>query len=97
MAVTGDGVGESGVAVAASAISARRTVAAEVSEQGFVVAVRFLRDDVRRWDAYTLGRRAVDVADVAHDRYLANRPNHDGGQSYPSIESVADAERGLDF
>lgn len=97
MGVTGDDVEASDVRVAASAISARRTVAAEVSESGFVTAVRFLKDDVRRWDAYTLGRRVVDVADVAHDRYLANQPNPDGGQRFPSQEAVADAERGLDF
>lgn len=83
--------------VAASAISARRTVAAEVSERGFVVAVRLFKEDVRRWDAYTFGRRVVQVADIAHDRYLANLPNPDGGQRYPSPRAVSEAERALDF
>jgi hypothetical protein len=88
--------GAVGARVAASALSVKQTVGAEVSEYGYVVAVRFLKKDVCRWDAYTLGRRAVAVADVAHDRYLANRPHTDGGQ-YPSRDAVAAAERGLNF
>lgn len=84
------------VRVVASAVSAKRTVGAEVSEDGFVVAVRFFKDVVRQWDAYTLGRRAVSVADVAHDRYLSNLPQSYGGQ-YPSREAVAATERQLNF
>lgn len=84
------------VRVAASAVSAKRTMGAEVSEDGFVVALRFLKDVVRQWDAYTLGQRAVLVADVAHDRYLSNLPQTYGGQ-YPSAEAVAATERALNF
>lgn len=84
------------VRVVAEAVSVKRTVGAEVDECGFVVAVRFFKDSVRTWDSYTLGQRAVAVADVAHDRYLANQPNPDGGQ-YPSRDVVAAAERKLNF
>lgn len=84
------------VKVVASAVSAKRTVGAEVDENGFVVAVRFMKDVVRQWDVYTLGRRAVSVADVAHDKYLSNLPQSYGGQ-YPSPEDVAAAERTLSF
>jgi hypothetical protein len=82
--------------VVASAVSVKRTVGAEVSEEGYVVAVRFFKDAVRRWDAYTLGRRVVSVADVAHDRYLSNLPESYGGQ-YPSRDAVAATERKLNF
>lgn len=84
------------VRVVASAMSAKRTVRAEVSDLGYVVAVRFLKDVVRKWDAYTLGRRVVSVADVAHDRYLSNLPQSYGGQ-YPSPDDVAATERALNF
>lgn len=83
------------VQVVASAMSVKRTVRAEVSEHGYVVAVR-LTPAVRQWDAYTLGRRVVSVADVAHDRYLSNLPAaYDG--LYPSPADVAAAERSLNF
>lgn len=84
------------VRVMASAVSVKRTVSAEVSEDGFVIAVRFLKDVVRQWDVYTLGRRTVSVADVAHDRYLSNLPQSYGGQ-YPSPDAVAATERTLNF
>jgi hypothetical protein len=84
------------VRVVASAVSVKRTVAAEVGENGFVVGVRFLKDVVRKWDSYTLGQRAVAVADVAHDRYLANQPSPDGTQ-YPTRDAVGAAERKLNF
>lgn len=84
------------VRIVASAMSVKRTVRAEVSELGYVVAVRFLKDAVRQWDAYTLGRRVVSVADVAHDRYLSNLPQSYGGQ-YPSPDDVAAVERTLNF
>ena len=84
------------VRVVASAVSVKRTVGAEVSEEGFVVAVRLFKDVVRQWDAYTLGQRAVSVADVAHDRYLSNLPQTYGGQ-YPSQDAVAASERTLNF
>lgn len=82
--------------IVAAAVSAKRTVGAEVNAEGFVVAVRFLKDVVRQWDSYTLGRRAVQVADVAHDRYLANLGDSNGA-SRPTKESVAAAERNLNF
>lgn len=84
------------VRVMASAVSVKRTVSAEVSEEGFVVAVRFLKDVVRQWDAYTLGRRTVSVAEVAHDRYLSNLPQCYNGQ-YLSPDAVAATERTLNF
>ncbi|WP_249044909.1 hypothetical protein [Mycobacterium riyadhense] len=84
------------VRVVASAMSVKRSMGAEVSEHGYVVAVRFLKDAVRHWDAYTLGRRCVSVADVAHDRYLSNLPQSYRGQ-YPSPDDVAAAERALNF
>ncbi|OBI24292.1 hypothetical protein [Mycolicibacter sinensis] len=84
------------VPVVASAVSAKRTLGAEVNAEGFVVAVRFFKDTVRQWDSYTLGRRAVEVADVAHDRYLANLGDS-GGAARPTKESVAAAERNLNF
>ena len=43
-----------------------------------------------------LGKRAVSVADVAHDRYLSNLPHSYGGQ-YPSRDAVAATERKLNF
>jgi hypothetical protein len=76
-------------------MSARRSVLAEVSNDGFVVGVRFLSDAVRQWDSWTLGERAVAVASVAHDRYLANQASAE--RSYPTPESVAAAERKLNF
>ncbi|MDP7707392.1 hypothetical protein [Mycobacterium sp. TY815] len=84
------------VPIVASAVSVKRTVGAQVDANGMVVAVRFLSTEVRAWDAYTLGQRVVAVADVAHDRYLSNQPDPDGGQ-YPTREAVAAAERRLKF
>ena len=81
--------------VAATAISAKRSVAVEVSEYGFVCAVRLLSAVVRRWDGWDFGERVVAVAGVAHDRYLANLPNSDG--RFPSRDEVAAAERKLNF
>lgn len=83
------------VRVVASAVSAKRTVAVEVGDNGCVVGVRLLSDAVRRWDSYTLGDRVVAVADVAHDRYLSNQPNVDG--HYPDSKDVAAAELKLNF
>lgn len=83
------------VRVVASAVSAKRTVAVEVGDNGCVVGVRLLSNAVRRWDSYTLGDRVVAVADVAHDRYLSNQPNVDG--HYPDAKDVAAAELKLNF
>jgi hypothetical protein len=83
------------VVAAATAVSRRRTVMVEVSTDGYVVGVRLLRDEVRRWDAQTLEERVKLVAAVAHDRYLAGLEATDG--SYPTAESVAAAEQELDF
>ncbi|WP_088295479.1 hypothetical protein [Mycobacterium avium] len=83
------------VRVVASAVSAKRTVAVEVGDNGCVVGVRLLSDAVRRWDAYTLGDRVVAVADVAHDRYLSNQRSIDG--HYPDPKDVAAAELKLNF
>lgn len=83
------------VHVVASAVSAKRSVAVEVGDNGCVVGVRLLSDAVRRWDAYTLGDRVVAVADVAHDRYLSNQHNVDG--HYPDPKDVAAAELKLNF
>lgn len=81
--------------VVATAVSAKRSLMAEVDENGFVVGVRVLSDAVRQWDSWTLGENAVAVAAVARDRYLANQPSRDG--TYPSHESVAASERKLNF
>ena len=59
------------IAVAATAVSGRRTVMVEVSADGYVVGVRLLSDVVRRWDSQMLEDRVKLVAAVAHDRYLA--------------------------
>lgn len=83
------------VRVVASAVSVKRTIAAEVGDNGCVVGVRFLSDVYRRWDSYTLGERVLAVADVAHDRYLSNQPNRDG--HYPDRAEVSAAERKLNF
>ncbi len=90
-----DEAGVQDVRVVASAVSAKRTVAVEVGDNGCVVGVRLLSDAVRRWDSYTLGERVVAVADVAHDRYLSNQPNVDG--HYPDPKDVAAAELKLNF
>lgn len=83
------------VKIAATAVSVRRSVLVEVSDQGFVVGVRLLSDVVRQWDSWTLGERTVAVAVVAHNRYLANQPNTE--TSYPTLDAVAAAERKLNF
>ncbi|NTY62059.1 hypothetical protein [Mycolicibacterium sphagni] len=83
------------VRVVASAVSVKRTIAAEVGDNGCVVGVRFLSEAFRRWDSYTLGERVLKVADVAHDRYLSNQPNRDG--HYPDRAEVSAAERKLNF
>jgi hypothetical protein len=81
--------------VAATAMSAKRSVAVEVSEDGFVVGVRLLSPAVRRWDSWDLGERVVAVAAVAHDRYLANLPDREG--IYPKLRGVGADERKLIF
>jgi hypothetical protein len=89
------GLNTTQIAVAATAVSRRRTVMVEVSTDGYVVGVRFLRDEVRGWDSQTLEERVKLVAAVAHDRYLVGLEAPEGG--YPTVESVAVAERELDF
>jgi hypothetical protein len=81
--------------VVAAAMSAKRSVAVEVSDGGFVCGVRFLSPAVRRWDTWDFGERVVAVAEVAHDRYLVGLPNQDG--RFPSHAEVAAAERKLNF
>jgi hypothetical protein len=83
--------------VVASAASVKRTVGVEVNASGWVSAVRFFKDAVCRWDSYTLGQRVVAVADVAHDRYLANQLDNPIGGQYPTQDAVAAAERSLNF
>lgn len=55
------------VRVVASAVSAKRTVAVEVGDNGCVVGVRLLSDAVRRWDLQrtVMNVRCVVVRDVA--------------------------------
>lgn len=89
------GVGMTELAVAATAVSRRRTVMVEVSSDGYVIGVRLLSEAVRRWDSQTLEDRIKSVASVAHDRYLAGLDASAGG--YPTPESVAAAELELDF
>lgn len=86
------GVGMTELAVAATAVSRRRTVMVEVSSDGYVIGVRLLSEAVRQWDSQTLEDRIKSVASVAHDRYLAGLD-----ASYPTPESVAAAEFELDF
>ena len=84
-----------GPALAATAVSLRRTVMAAVNTLGFVVGVRLLDDAVRMWDSATLEQRVTAVSSVAHDRYLAGLGAVDG--RYPSMDAVARAEADLDF
>jgi hypothetical protein len=84
-----------GAKLAATAVSRRRTVLAAVNIHGYAVGLRLLDDSAREWDADTLGRRATEVAEVAHQRYLAGL--HIPGTDYPSMQAVADAEAELDF
>ncbi|MEX3743399.1 MULTISPECIES: hypothetical protein [Mycolicibacterium] len=81
--------------VVATAVSAKRTLMAEVDQNGFVVGIRVLSDAVRQWDSWTLGENAVAVAAVARDRYLANQPHNEA--TYPTHQSVAADERRLKF
>jgi hypothetical protein len=83
------------VKVVASAVSVKRSLAVQVSEDGFVSGVRLLSAVVRRWDTWDFGERTVAVAAVAHDRYLSNLPNREG--RFPSRDEVAAAERRLNF
>ncbi|MCF6389977.1 hypothetical protein [Mycobacterium sp. SMC-4] len=79
--------------VAATAISAKRTVFVQVNALGFVCGV-VLKPEARNWDAVTLNNRVRKVAAVAHDRYLANL-GIEG--TYPTLDAVAAAERALAF
>lgn len=83
------------VEIVATAVSAKRAVAVEVSGDGFVCGVRLLAETVRRWDTRDFEDRLVAVAGVAHDRYLAGLPNRDG--RFPTLDEVASAERKLQF
>lgn len=83
------------VKIAATAMSVKRSLLVEVSDDGFVVSLRLLSDAVRQWNSWTLCDRATAVAEVAHDRYLGNQPNPEG--CYPTLDVVADAERRLNF
>jgi hypothetical protein len=89
------GVDMAQIAVAATAVSRQRTVMVEVSSDGYVIGVRLLSEEVRQWDSQTFEDRVKSVAGVAHDRYLSGLGTTDG--SYPTAESVAAAELGLDF
>jgi len=86
---------ENRVRTAATAVSVKRSVMAEVSDTGFVSGIRLLSDAPRRWDTWDFGERVVAVAGVAHDRYVANLPNREGRE--PTPRSVAAAERKLNF
>lgn len=90
-----DGTEVAATRVVATAVSVKRTLMAEVDQNGFVCGVRLLSDAVRQWDTWTLGENAVAVAAVARDRYLANQPHN--GASYPTQQSVAADERKLKF
>lgn len=81
--------------VAATAVSRKRTLLAEVNANGYVCGVRLLAPATRTWDSDTLETRVKAVASVAHDRYLAGLP--DATAAYPTLEAVAHAELGLDF
>jgi hypothetical protein len=81
--------------VAATAVSRKRTVLAEVNNNGYVCGVRLLAAAPRGWDADTPESRIKAVAAVAHDRYLAGLPATHA--VYPTLDDVADAESGLDF
>lgn len=89
------GVDMTQIAVAATAVSRLRSVMVEVSTDGYVIGVRLLSEAARQWDSQTLEDRVKLVASVAHDRYLSGLDASDG--SYPTTESVAAAELGLDF
>jgi hypothetical protein len=89
------GVDMTQIAVAATAVSRLRTVMVEVSSDGYVIGVRLLSEEAREWDSQTFEDRVKLVASVAHDRYLAGLGATD--DSYPTVESVAAAERELDF
>lgn len=83
--------------VAATAISGKRTVVAEVNGLGVVSEVRF-GPEVRNWDAVTLNNRARAVAAVAHDRWRANAGFlNDGIDPAPPLEAIAADERALNF
>jgi hypothetical protein len=82
-------------AVAATAISRKRTVLAQVNADGYVCGVQLLAPVVRKWDAETLEARIKAVAAVAHDRYLAGLPAE--SSACPTLEDVADSELSLDF
>ena len=82
--------------VVATAVSANRSIIAEVDADGCVCGVRLLTDAVKRWDTRDLEDRIVEVAAVAHDRYLAGLPERDGGR-LPTLSEVASAERKLQF
>ncbi|MBU8819282.1 hypothetical protein KL864_25645 [Mycolicibacterium goodii] len=95
MTVADSGEAELHARIVATATSVKRSLMAEVDEHGYVVGVRVLSDAVRHWDSWTLGERAVAVAAVARDRYLANQPNSEGLN--PTHDAVAAAERKLKF
>lgn len=96
MAVAGAGEADAAeVQIAATAVSQQRSLLVQVSADGYVVGVRLLSEAPRQWDSQTLNKRAVAVAAVAHDRYLANRPSVEG--RYPSPDAVAADERRLQF
>ncbi|MBS9536139.1 hypothetical protein KIH27_21375 [Mycobacterium sp. M1] len=84
--------------VAASAVSARRSVLVNVARQGYVSGVRLLNPAVGSWDSATLNEYLCRVAGVAHDRYVAMRraeTDRAGGEA--ELMSVAEQERRLDF
>lgn len=84
--------------VAASAVSAKRTLLVEVNGFGYVSGVRLLSPAVRSWDSATLNDRACQVAGVAHDRYTANMQNQKGSNArQDALQVVADHERRLNF
>jgi hypothetical protein len=96
VAMSGDDAADQPPAViAATAVSRKQTVLAEVNRDGYVCGVRLLAASTRTWDADTLETRIKAVAAVAHDRYLAGLPATHA--VYPTLDDVADAESGLDF
>jgi hypothetical protein len=99
-----DESGEAGFAarvaaqVAASAVSAKRTLLVEVNGFGYVSGVHLLSPVVRTWDSGSLNDRACQVAGVAHDRYTANMQHRMGGPAADDVlQAVADQERRLNF
>ncbi|MGL5444665.1 MAG: hypothetical protein ACRDDJ_19605 [[Mycobacterium] stephanolepidis] len=90
----GTSAGQESKEIVAEAISRRRTVQVGVDVDGYASQVQF-GEDVRNWAARRIGESVVQVAAVAHDRYVVL--TDESGTSSLTAEQVAAAERDLDF